>query len=367
MWVTPIRDGMNLVAKEYVASRVADDGVLVLSEFAGAAAEMGEAYQCNPWDIEGSASVLEDAIDANHDEREQRMSMLRKRVRQNDIHRWVNRYLAALDDMAEELALSLATEATPEHGPWQEELRGKVRHANRALLVLDFDGTLSELRANPEDAAPTPELLELLRSLAEESQIEVIISSGRDPETLERWLGTLPIGLVGEHGLRWKLNGDWEDLAKGLDTSWMESTREVLDDYTSRLPGSFVETKNATLVWHYRKALPGFGEWLARDVAAHLREVMANAPVEILRGHKIVEIRPQGIGKGAALRKILDARDPYDVVLVMGDDRTDEDMFSEVPEGGMSIKVGRDPTHAMHRIANPKAVRQLLRSLIGSS
>ncbi len=367
MLVTPIRDGMNLVAKEYVASRVADDGVLILSEFAGAAAEMGEAFLHNPWDIDGTAAVMQTAIESSASERAQRMRMLRRRVRQNDIHRWVNRYLKALDSVGEELAHDIISETTPERGLWQGELRRRFRDAARALLVLDYDGTLSELRPNPEDAAPTSELIELLRRLAEKDRHYLVISSGRDPETLESWLGDLPVAIVAEHGLKWKLSGEWEDLAKGLDTSWMESTREVLDDYTSRLPGSFVETKNATLVWHYRKALPGFGEWLARDVAAHLREVMANAPVEIQRGHKIVEIRPQGIGKGAALRRILDGHGPYDMVAVIGDDRTDEDMFAEVPEGGMSIKVGREPTHAMHRIANPKAVRQLLKSLIGNS
>lgn len=367
MLITPIRDGMNLVAKEYVASRIADDGVLVLSEFAGAAAEMGEAYLHNPWDIDGTAAALESAIDASESERAQRMRMLRRRVQQNDIHRWVNRYLTSLDAVGAELAHDIASETTPEKGPWQGELRRRFREADRSLLVLDYDGTLSELRPNPEEAAPTAELLELLRALAEKDGHDIVISSGRDPETLERWLGDLPLGIVGEHGLKWKIGGEWADLAKGLDTSWMESTREVLDDYTSRLPGSFVETKNATLVWHYRKAQPGFGEWLARDVAAHLREVMANAPVEIQRGHKIVEIRPQGIGKGAALRRIIDEHGPYDVVAVIGDDRTDEDMFAEVPVGGMSIKVGRQPTHAMHRIANPKAVRQLLKTLIDNS
>ncbi|MEL6758796.1 MAG: bifunctional alpha,alpha-trehalose-phosphate synthase (UDP-forming)/trehalose-phosphatase [Myxococcota bacterium] len=364
MWVTPIRDGMNLVAKEYVASRIADDGVLVLSEFAGAAAEMGEALLHNPWDIEGTAEVLERAIEMRSEERARRMRTLRTRVARNDIHRWVNRYLEALDQVGRELRDALSEEDVAPLEEWQGDLRDRIRTADRALLVLDYDGTLMELHDEPERAAPTEKLRRLLRSLASLATVDVVVSSGRDPETLERWLGELPLMLIGEHGLRWRLDDEWQDLFSGLETSWMDSTRDVLEDYTSRLPGSFVETKNATLVWHYRKSLPGFGEWLARDVAAHLREVMANAPVEILRGHKIVEIRPQGIGKGAALRRLLSEREPYDIVVVVGDDRTDEDMFEVIPSIGVSIKVGRDPTAAMHRLANPKAVRTLLRSVV---
>lgn len=362
MFVTPIRDGMNLVAKEYVASKVDDDGMLVLSEFAGAAAEMGEALLHNPWDIEGTAKMLERAVDCDPHERRDRMRALRRRVAKNDIHQWVNRYLGGLDEVGVQLTEAVAAEQAG--SGWQKELRDRFKGAARGLCVLDYDGTLMELQSSPELAKPNDELLGLLRRLADRT--EVIVSSGRDAATLESWLGQIPISLIGEHGLKWKLDGDWADVSTGIETSWMESTREILDDYTSRVPGSFVETKNATLVWHYRKAQSGFGEWLARDMAAHLREVMANAPVEILRGHKIVEVRPQGIGKGAALRRLLEGRAPYDVILVIGDDRTDEDMFEVLPLNGISIKVGRDPSQAIHRLPNPVAVRKLLGQLADS-
>lgn len=367
MLVTPIRDGMNLVAKEYVASRNDDDGVLVLSEFAGAAAEMGEALLHNPWDIEGTAAVLEEAIELDQEGQARRMRMLRRRVARNDIHRWVDRYLSALERMGHELSESLISDETAQ---WQDELRERITASDRVLLVLDYDGTLMELQADPSDAVPDEEILALLRALIDVSALEVVISSGRSPETLETWFSGIPIDLIGEHGLRWRIGGEWQDLFRQVERSWIESTREVLEDYASRLPGSFVEIKNATLVWHYRKAIPGFGEWLARDVAAHLREVMANAPVEILRGHKIVEIRPQGVGKGAALKRLLEDRPGYDVVVAIGDDRTDEDMFEILSSYGWGIKVGTEPSMATHRLPHPKAVRALLRSflpLTGSS
>src|SRR6185503_7908096 len=94
---TPLRDGMNLVAKEYVASRVDNDGVLVLSEMAGAAEELQEAVLVNPFDVEAVADSLHQALMMSPDERRARMSALRDRVRTNDVHAWIRRFLEAAD------------------------------------------------------------------------------------------------------------------------------------------------------------------------------------------------------------------------------------------------------------------------------
>lgn len=358
MLVTPIRDGMNLVAKEYVASRIDDSGVLILSEFAGAAAEMGEATLFNPWDIEEGATAIEEAIGVDAEDAKARMAAMRQRVMQHDVHAWVERYLEALDRQA---SARVETEATG----WQEPLARAMNSGGRSLLMLDYDGTLVELKESPELAAPTADLIELLVALADHDRIDVVVSSGRDTDTLESWLGDLPITLIGEHGLRWRMERGqpWEDLAPRLDLSWMRHVREILEEYMLRLPGSFVEQKNATLVWHYRKAEAGFGQWLARELASHLRESMSNAPVEVSQGHKIVEVRPQGIGKGAALRSYLERRGPYDRAVVIGDDRTDEDMFAVRAPGAISIKVGRGTTVADHSLKNPGEVRAWLRRI----
>ncbi|SDK35893.1 alpha,alpha-trehalose-phosphate synthase (UDP-forming) [Sediminibacillus albus] len=96
MMVTPIRDGMNLVCKEYVASRIHCDGNLILSEFAGAAQELKDAWLCNPHDINGMKEVVKAAWDAPEDEQKRRMSSMRDHVFEYDIDRWANDILEAL-------------------------------------------------------------------------------------------------------------------------------------------------------------------------------------------------------------------------------------------------------------------------------
>lgn len=94
--VTPLKDGMNLVAKEFCACRLDDDGVLILSEFAGAAAEMGQAaLLINPFDVEGVAASIRQAYEMPLGEQRSRMKTLRRIVRENDVHRWADRCLAA--------------------------------------------------------------------------------------------------------------------------------------------------------------------------------------------------------------------------------------------------------------------------------
>jgi trehalose 6-phosphate synthase/phosphatase len=367
MLVTPIRDGMNLVAKEYVASQQSDRGVLVLSEFAGAAAEMGEALLHNPWNIDDTARVLDAALRMEPEEVQQRMAALRKRVEQNDVHRWVARFTEALDSVTRRKS---STWAHAERGAadghaWMEELFAAFALANRRLLALDYDGTLAELAAVPEAAAPRPELLELMERLASCDGLELCIISGRDPATLADWLGHLPIHLVAEHGFHWRLRGstEWEELLRGIDTAWKEGVRELLEEYTTRSVGSFIEEKPSSLAWHYRQVEPGFGVWIARELAQHLAESFANSPLEVLHGSKVIEVRPQGYDKGRAFRLLAQQLGPFDFLLAAGDDRTDEDMFQAMPGDAWSIKVGLGKTRARFRIDSPRTMRSFLAEL----
>ena len=102
MLVTPVRDGMNLVAKEYVASCTDGEGALVLSEFAGAAAELHQAYLCNPHDLDGVKDTIMAAINDPAEDRRRRMRALRRQVLGNDVHKWARRFFNTLDATSEE-------------------------------------------------------------------------------------------------------------------------------------------------------------------------------------------------------------------------------------------------------------------------
>ncbi|MCA1685400.1 MAG: trehalose-6-phosphate synthase, partial [Planctomycetia bacterium] len=202
MLVTPLRDGMNLVAKEYVASRADGRGVLILSEMTGAASELGEAVLVNPNDIPQMARALATALEMPAEDQARRMKVLRDRLRRYDVVHWAGDFLDALREDRSRLDRRMLSPAI------RRRLVGEFRSASRRLLLLDYDGTLVPLKPTPELAAPGLELLATLSRLAAAG--EVVIVSGRSRASLDAWLGRLDVGLVAEHGA-WVRDrgGDW--------------------------------------------------------------------------------------------------------------------------------------------------------------
>ncbi len=355
--VTPLRDGMNLVAKEFVATRRDGDGVLVLSEFAGAASELADALRVNPYDIEGTADAFYRALTMPEDERRTRMTVLRDRVMQHDVHRWAAAFVARLE--------AEGSAATTRPSP-RAALKAAVDMARAApwlALLLDFDGTLVPFAPRPELAAPDESLLRLLRRLAARPGTEVHIVSGRMRSTLERWFGALPVGLHAEHGL-WSrlLGGDWVGV-EVHDARWREPALEILKGFAEQTPGALIEEKSAGYAWHHRGADPEFGAAQARELAVHLSALLSNAPVEILVGDMVVELRPQGVDKGSVAKLVLERAPKDGLMFAAGDDRTDEDLFAALPPSGICVHVGPSDSCALLRVADVAAMRSLLGQL----
>ena len=284
-----IRDGLNLVAKEYVVCRDDGGGALVISEFAGAVSELGEALRVNPWDIEGTANELERALEMGLGERNERMMPMRSRVIQNDVHRWVRDFMTSLED----------TDAVPAGVPpmltssvLAESLAADFRTAETSLVMFDYDGSLREFSDRYEDATPTDEILEILNSYGQREDVKVFINSGRDHQTLEKWFGDCPIDLIAEHGAWMKMadEKDWQLLGV-LDTSWKSDVAGLLDDYVGRTPGSRIEEKETALTWHYRQTEETLGNWQALELVSLLENTLRGQPVQVMNGAKVVEIR----------------------------------------------------------------------------
>lgn len=357
MVVTPLRDGMNLVAKEFVACRVDEDGVLVLSEFAGAAAELGSGVIVNPYDVDAMASALQAALAMPLDERQSRMRALRERVLTHDITRWTRSFLARLE------TTSVAPREAAGHASgWvtPESLAATIREAQDVVIVLDYDGTLVPIVATPRQACPDAGVLRLLRDLSARNGFDLHVASGRDRKDLEAWLGELDVGLHAEHGL-WTRDrdGGWSAVAE-IGADWKSRVRRILDEITERVPGSLVEEKSAGLAWHYRLADPEFASLQARELRLHLREILSNSPVAIMRGHKLVEIRRQGVHKGLVVERILAGRATRPLIVAIGDDATDEDLFAALGTTDISVRVGTGSSCATHRLRSQPEVLQLL-------
>ncbi|MDZ7848298.1 MAG: trehalose-phosphatase [Owenweeksia sp.] len=255
--VTPMRDGMNLVAKEYVASRLDKKGVLILSEMAGASKELSEAIIVNPNDKQQIVNAIYQALTMPIDEQKRHMELMQSTLLRYNIDHWVNLFLSRLKELKQKQK-ALATRMLSEEGI--ERLVADYGDSKKRVLFLDYDGTLVNFNDNPEKAQPDQELLQLLERLAADKANEVVVISGRGKESLQKWLGFLPIHLICEHGVfRRKRDSQWEANSQ-IDTSWKEEIRHNLEIYVNRTPGSFIEEKKYSLAWHYRRVEAGLGE-----------------------------------------------------------------------------------------------------------
>ncbi|XXY48977.1 bifunctional alpha,alpha-trehalose-phosphate synthase (UDP-forming)/trehalose-phosphatase [Sorangium sp. So ce269] len=359
MLVTPLRDGMNLVAKEYVAARIDDDGALILSEFAGAAAELSEAISVNPYDIGSVAAAVKQAIAMPPAEQRLRMTALRRRVATHDVHTWAQSFLDDLDRAAAPAPAAAGMAARREV---PESVVERVRLAPQRVWILDYDGTLVPFAPVPDLAAPDEELLALLRALSERDRVHVV--SGRRRADIERWFGALPLHLHAEHGFwsRPMACDDWVPLESDA-AAWKSEVRALLEDFTRRTPGSFIEEKTVTLAWHYRTAQPELAAEQVRELRARLAERVSLDALELLGGAKVLEIRPRGVHKGRVVPLILDHVPARAEVIAIGDDRTDEDIFAALPPSACTIHVGNSNSRAAYRLPDAGAVRSLLRSI----
>jgi len=365
-WVGSLRDGMNLVAKEYVASKPNGDGVLVLSEFAGAAAEMGEALLINPYDEERTAATIKRALSLDEQERRLRMTALHNRVLRNDVFHWGERFLASLEDAVSERGRYIDTQPQRLR---VSDIRDAYLQARRRLLILDYDGTLVPFVKRPQLAVPPPTVLELLKALASESGNCVALMSGRSAQNLERWFGNiLQLYLVAEHGAELKTPSasTWESLRPQPPSDWKATVMPILEHFVDRTPGSFVEAKKYALVWHYRMAEPEFGEWLANELVSMLEAMLAETELRAFRGEKSVEVRPVWANKGEPFKRLLKEFSDPDFLLAAGDDRTDEDLFERLPADAWTVRVGAGPTRASYVVTDFQFLRRVLELLANS-
>ena len=345
--ITPFRDGMNLVAKEYLATRVENDGVLILSELAGSSKELPQALLVNPFDIEQLAQSIKTAIEMPLKEQQERNTISRKRIRRYDIDKWSSNFMNALNEVANKESSSqvqLVNTAV------STKITQAFSKAKNKLLLLDYDGTLVGFHENPNKAVPTETLLNLLEDLSKKEGIDVVIISGRPHEFLEQHFAHLNITLVAEHGLFLKNpSTEWNE-KKGMSGEWKEHLLPVLDTFTDNTPGTFIEHKKNSLVWHYRKADPELGIARSVELKTVLSSLLPN-DLTLLDGNKVLELVPANINKGVVALDIFNSKD-YDFVLVAGDDVTDENMFMNLPSEVFKIKVGKKKTVADYFIGN---------------
>ncbi|MDO8494401.1 MAG: bifunctional alpha,alpha-trehalose-phosphate synthase (UDP-forming)/trehalose-phosphatase [Deltaproteobacteria bacterium] len=355
--ITPLRDGMNLIAKEYVASRVNGDGVLILSDMIGAAKELSEAILINPnnqWEI---ADALHQALQLSKKEQKRRMQKMQGRLQRYDVVHWADHFLTDLLRIKEEQKKFESKLLDPK---LQKKLIARFRSAKKQILLVDYDGTLVDFADDPASVRPSPAVLQLLRKLAKKA--ELVLISGRSRKTIQEWFGGIGIHLVAEHGV-WVCDAgkEWTQLKK-LNNDWKPKIAPLLELFTDRLPGSFIEEKEFSYVWHYRTADPEQGAVRSKELIEDLNSLSARHNIDVLQGNRIVEVRSAGVDKGTSGLHFIN-RKKYDFILSIGDDWTDEDLFRVLPANAYSIRVGMVPSHARFHLHEPKEVLAFLQNL----
>ncbi|ODV96534.1 hypothetical protein PACTADRAFT_38684 [Pachysolen tannophilus NRRL Y-2460] len=345
--ITSIRDGMNTTSLEFVICQKDNHSPLILSEFSGSAAVLTDAILVNPWDSVGVAKSIHDCLSMQSETKAFLENKLYKEVSKNTIQDWTSNFLRSL---IENLNENVSIHGTPYLN--RPLLLQSYQSAQRRLFLFDYDGTLTPIVKEPSAAIPSGRLKGILNELLKDPKNQIWIISGRDQAFLDKWLGSEnpQLGLSAEHGCFMKGVNEvnWINLAESFDMSWQKEVQEIFTKYTDKTPGAFIEFKKVAITWHYRKADPDFGEFQALKCKNELLQTVAlKYDVEIMSGKANLEVRPKFVNKGEIVKKLVlkahgQKQDPTidnskqevsfeklpDFILCLGDDLTDEDMFS---------------------------------------
>jgi trehalose 6-phosphate synthase/phosphatase len=282
--------------------------------------------------------------------------LMQERLRRFNVVRWAEEFMEGLSSIKGIQRELYGTKLTSVR---KKMLIEKYLKSKKRLLLLDYDGTLTPFVKKPAKAKPDSELLEMLKCLTQNPNNTIVIISGRDKEILERWLSGLKLEMIAEHGVWLKEKDSKWQMIEPLRNDWKEEIRPILERYVDRTPGALIEEKDFSLVWHYRQVDPELALIRSGELKSVLSDLLANLNVAVLEGNKVIEIKNTGINKGKAALKWI-SKDSWDFILAIGDDVTDEDIFSVIPELGYSIKVGLGPSHAKFSVKSFREVRSLL-------
>jgi trehalose 6-phosphate synthase/phosphatase len=372
LYVGSLRDGMNLVSLEYVASQAeGNQGSVLLSEFTGAHSTLSYAFSINPWDIEGSAATMKEALYCPEDLRRSRMHSMQNFLRNYTSSDWAQVFLR---DLHREVQVARRKVPVTSEGlfTWMQQLKEK-----RVLFFCDLDGTLLPIASYPSEVRMGERTSRLLQEIAENDKFQFVIVSGRDKEFLhEQFIKrNYSFSLAACHGAySYSLREHkWESLVPSDGSKWRDTVLEVFKLYNIRTPGSFIEDKGHAITWHYRSSPSNFAEHLANKLFLELEESLTGLPVQVMRGKKVIEVKSIYANKGAFVRRWITQmpqEERPDIIIALGDDTTDEDMFRTLQEqhdiSAYCIKVGNEDTTAHYYIKDQISVDPLLEKLLSS-
>ncbi|KAL4282319.1 hypothetical protein GQ457_03G007910 [Hibiscus cannabinus] len=404
--VNAVRDGMNLVPYKYIVCRQGTPGMdealgvkpdsprtsmLVVSEFIGCSPSLSGAIRVNPWDIDAVAEAINTAITMPESEKQLRHDKHYRYVSTHDVAYWARSFTMDLDRACQDhfskrcwgigfgLGFRVVSLSPSFRRLSTDHILLAYKRTNRRAIFLDYDGTVVPKASIIK--SPSPEVISIIQTLCDDPKNTVFIVSGRGRTSLSEWLAPCKkLGIAAEHGyfIRWSKDSEWETCPVSADLEWKRIVEPVMNLYREATDGSSIEAKESALVWHHQDADPDFGSCQAKELLDHLESVLANEPAVVNRGQHIVEVKPLGVSKGLVAEKVLsrmvNGGEPPDLVMCVGDDKSDEDMFQSIltsvsnpslpvaPEI-FACTVGRKPSKAKYYLDDTADVLKLLKGL----
>ncbi len=356
--ITSFRDGMNLVAKEYVAVKRENKGVLILSELAGASIELSDAIIINPTNTKEMENAILQALIMSEQEQSANLDSMQEMVKTQHIGQWAKSFISELiqiNKRNKKLKQKIMDDTK------FAQIKQLYDQSRSRLIILDYDGTLSPFHPDPKKAYPKEELLQLLKTMSDDPLNRIVISSGRDKQTLENWLGHLKIDLAAEHGAFYKENGKWISKVKRIE--WGDELINKIEHIVEKTPHSRLEIKETALVWHYREVDIWLAELRITQLISELNNLSSRKKLQIIKGNKIVEIKSGDATKGKEALRLIE-ENHYDFIMALGDDTTDEEMFTRLPTDAITIKVGTLSQVSQYNIPRQQQIETFLNHLI---
>lgn len=357
--VTPLRDGMNLVAKEYVTAKAGKPGVLILSEMAGAATELRDAIIVNPNNSLQLAESLNKALTMPENEQKERLRSMQKILKKQDIVKWSFDFIEELERIH---IIQGNLKKKSLMSSQLNDIAELFKKSEKRLIILDYDGTLVPFNKDPSEALPSQSLIKLLRSLVSLRDLDLAIVSGRDMNFLENIFGDIDVIIFAEHGAGRRINGEWISLHR-KELTWQNEIMKIMQEVTDTTPGSMIERKKTSVVWHYRNTDKWLADLRATQLINKLIYPCTRKKLHLMRGNKIIEVKPSEFTKGTAIRRFFDYSN-YDFILAAGDDTTDEDMFDALPRNAITFKIGEASPKARYTIRDVDRFLKFLRMLL---
>ncbi|MCK4796139.1 MAG: bifunctional alpha,alpha-trehalose-phosphate synthase (UDP-forming)/trehalose-phosphatase [Spirochaetes bacterium] len=357
--VTPLRDGMNLVAKEYIATKNDKKGVLILSETAGVASELGEAVIINPNNIDEISNAIKYALEVPESEQIKKNTVMHERLKRYNVEYWAKDFMKKLDNIhkiQEEQFVKKLTDKI------KTRLIKDYNKSKKRIIFLDYNGTLVSFVDETQKEKIDKELLDILNKFSNDSKNELVILSGSNKEILEEHFKNIDLNIVADHGVWIKEKKQSWKIIETMSNDWKEVVKPVLEIHTDRTPGSFIKEKDFSLTWNYKKCEPDLASVRVSELKEALLNLTHNLNIGIFDGNKLIEIKNTNYSKARGVSLWLN-KQKWDFILAIGDDWTDEDMFTILPNSAYSIKVGFDLSAANYNVKSVKEVRGLLKDI----